>query len=241
MTSMVSTPDSTSGAGRAVRMLPIAANLLPVEIVEARRGRKVRRVVLSALSAFAAVLVAWYALASYQTGTARQDLAAAESQAQGLHRLQQQGSYAEVLSVQATSQQIGSLLSTVLAGDLQWSRLFVAAQRVAPRGVAITSITGSVLPVGGSSVTASTGATQLSVASGTTPIGSVTITGVAIGKPAVAAYGDALGKVAGLANPYLTAVTLQNDVLTFTIRLDIATAALGGRYSSTTTTGSGGN
>ena len=63
-------------------------------------------------------------------------------------------------------------------------------------------------------------------------IGTVTLTGKAANKAAVAAYVDALGGVAGVTNPFPSDVSQDTEGLAFTIRLDITKAALGGRFTS---------
>lgn len=228
-------PERAASAERAPRPLPIAANLLPVEIVESRRGRKVKRIVLCALVGFVALLAAWYALASYQTSTARSSLRGVQDDAQRL--VAQQHAFDEVVGIQAESRAISTALSFLLANDLQWSRLLSSLQKAAPKDVRLTSVSGALR----SSTTTSSGAggngssaaaAQLPGTSGEESIGTLTITGSGNSKATVAAYVDALGKVPGLGNPLLGDATLQNGALQFTVRVDITASALGGRYAA---------
>lgn len=218
-------PESAAAAERALRVPAIAANLLPLEIVESRRDRKVRRVVAAAIAAFLAVLAAWFGLTSYQTSEARSAVTAAQDNGQAL--LRQQRSFAEVVSVQAESQAIASQLSGLLATDLRWSRLLTAVAQVAPPGVALTGVTGALTSP---AEAADAAAVRLPDTTGEKSVGSLTINGTAPDPFAVAAYLDALGKIKGLGNPQLDGATVVEGELRFSVRLDITSGALGGRY-----------
>jgi hypothetical protein len=238
MTAILRPTEHEASARRALRILPIAANLLPVEIVEARRVRKVRRIVLSALAVFAVLLAAWYAKASYETSTARSDLRNVEDDAQRL--LRQQQAFAEVVGTQAESQAIRTQLSSLLTTDLRWSRLLWCLRKAALGGVRVTDVFGSL----GSSPSASAGAggssaSQLPSPSGKKPVGTLTVTGSGPSQEAIAAYIDTLAIVEGLGNPLLGDVTTQNGVLQFTVKLDVTSAALGGRYTPQSSGGPG--
>jgi Tfp pilus assembly protein PilN len=221
-----------------LRILPIAANLLPVEIVAFRRGRKLRRRVLSGLAGFVVLLGAWYGLARYQTSTADANLTAAGDDAQVV--LHQQRAFADVVTVQAQSKAITTQLSTLLAHDLPWSALLASLQDAAPPGVQVTGVSGALTPdttaaAAGSRATAN----DLPNTSGEELVGRLVLTGTSTGQVAVAAYLDALAKTSGLGNPMLNGVLAQGAQLQFTIRLDITGAALGGRYTATGADGSG--
>jgi Tfp pilus assembly protein PilN len=236
MTATMTPAEPLAAADPALRMVPITANLLPVEIIEARRGRALRMHVLRGVGAVLVLVIAWYGLASYQTSAARDSLASAEAQSQRL--LRQQRAFAELATTQAQSRAISAQLRTLLASDLQWSRLLDAVQAAAPKGVQITGVSGA-LAAGAKGGRTSAKATQLPSTSGDRTIGTLTVTGSASSKPAVAACVDALAKVEGLANPLLGSASLQNKAVQFTVRLDITSAALGGRYSAKRNNGSG--
>ena len=63
---------------RNPRVPRVTVNLLPTEITDARRNRRVRRAALSALVVFTALLGAWYATARHSTSEAQHDLSRAE-------------------------------------------------------------------------------------------------------------------------------------------------------------------
>ena len=239
MTTTLLPPRPPSPTERAPRMLSIAANLLPAEIVESRRGRKVRRAVLSALIVFAFLLSAWYGHARYQTSIARSDLTAAETDSE--HVLRQQRDFAEVTSTQAGSKAIRTQLAALLADDLRWSSVLSAVRQQAPNGVAVTGVSGALAEKSGVAGGNGSTAAQLPNTSGQKPIGTLTVTGLATSKAVVATYADALAKIPGLGNPLLGSVNLEDGALRFTVRLEITSSALGGRYTSTGDNGSGGH
>jgi Tfp pilus assembly protein PilN len=231
-------PASPVSAERALRILPIAANLLPVEIIESRNGRKVRRAVLAALVAFVLVMAGWYALATVQTVQARADLTGAQDDARRLQH--QQGAFSDVVTTQAQSDVISTQLSLLLAQDLPWSDLLSSLQSAAPADVQLTGITGAMNP---SDTAAGKGSKVITLptTSDQKLVGALSIQGIAASKAAVAAYVDALAKVKGLANPLLGDATIQDGKLTFTVKVDITEAALGGRFAAKSSKGSGDN
>jgi Tfp pilus assembly protein PilN len=228
-------PEQSAAVARALRIPQIAADLLPLEIVDARRDRRVRRMVLAALAAFVAVLAAWYALTNYQTGQARDALTSAEDAGQAVQR--QQRAFAEVVSIQAESRVTREQLASLFATDLRWTRLLGAVESAAPDGVVLTGVSTTITQ--SSAATGGVAAVTLPNTTGDKLVGTVAVSGVALTKPQVAAYLDALGKVKGLGNPILGGATLHDGKLQFNLQLDLTAAALGGRFSAVA--GSGGN
>ena len=215
----------TPPPARTMRILPIRANLLPEEIINSRREGKVRRRVVTALAMFTALLVAWYGVATYEASLAKDDLVAAEDDTRSLTR--QQNAFSELVKTQTESKAITSQLQTLLANDLRWSTLLASLQSAAPAGVKVTGVTGA--------LAAEKDAKQASGG----PVGTLTITGAAPSKDALAAYVDALAKVSGFANPFPTDASEQDARVEFTVRLDITEAALGGRYTPASPSPSG--
>lgn len=227
MTSTLTPPDA-SGTDRGPRLWTLAADLLPEEIVQSRRDRRVRRTVLATLAVFAVVLISWCVLARYQTSQATAELTQAQRQADVL-RARQHG-YSEVVSIQAESATINARLAALLANDLQWTTLLSAVQQLAPHGVQLTAITGS-LP-NGSSAAADSTVIQLPNSTGEKTVGSLAVSGSGTSKALIASYVDALARVAGLGNPVLSGVTLADGALQFSVHLDITQSMLGGRYTT---------
>jgi Tfp pilus assembly protein PilN len=217
-------PESTA---RTMRILPIAANLLPLEIRDSRHTRKVRRLVITVLVGFLVLITAWYGMARYETSLAKDDLTRVEDSTRGLNR--QQNAFSDLAQTRAESNAISQQLTVLLADDLRWSTLLVSLRSAAPARVEVDAVTGALNPA--NTATADTP---------TDTIGSITLTGTAPSKAAVAAYVDALGKVSGLANPFPTSANEEEREVSFTVTLDITRAALGGRYTPASASPSGG-
>jgi Tfp pilus assembly protein PilN len=240
MTTTLMPPDPAATTERALRILPIAANLLPAEIVALRRGRKVRRAVLAALSVFAVLLGGWYGLARHQTSVANSELSAAEDAGQSV--LRQQRAFADVVSTQTESKAISTQLASLMAHDLRWSRLLSSVYTAMPRGVQVATVSGALTaPAAGTAAVADAGktATGMPDPAGHKLVGTLTVNGTGPSQLAVADYLDALAKTLGLANVMLNGVAAQDDGLQFTIQLDVTSSALGGRFAATTIDGPG--
>jgi Tfp pilus assembly protein PilN len=186
-----------------------------------------RRAALSVLGGFTVVLLAWCAVALYQTSAARDSLDAAQADVQRLTG--QQADYADLVSAQGESRAISAQLNVLFADDLKWPQLLAEIRRAVPTGVEVSGV------VGGRAV--ATGAkpanhAELPRTSAMRVVGSLTITGTARNNAAAAAYLDALAKADGLASPLLSSVTAQDAGLLFTVQVDITEAAVGGRYTS---------
>jgi Tfp pilus assembly protein PilN len=206
-----------------LRIPAVEANLLPVEIVEERRGRRAKRIAVAALVVITILTTAWYGQARFQTSAAEDGLRLAEDAAQRVVR--QQRDFADLVETQAESKGIESRLSGLLAADLQWSRLLLSIRLQAPSGVSVKAVVGSL-----SDDPAAVGAIQTRPPGAV--IGKLTVSGTGGSRAAVATYVDRLGRITGLANPLLNSTTETEGQLQFAVQLDITTAALGGRHTS---------
>jgi Tfp pilus assembly protein PilN len=214
-------------------VVPITANLLPPEVVDARRGRRARRLVLSALSVLLVVVGGWYAVTVRQTDAAEAELSRTQAEVQSL--TDQQRQYADVVQAQQDSEAIKGTLATLLANDLRWSTVLASVRAATPDGVELTTVSASLaVPAAAGGAAAEP---LLPSTSKAKTIGEIDIIGAAPSKPLVAAYVDALAKTPHLADPYLTAVTSDENALLFTLRVGITDTALGGRYTPKTTGG----
>jgi Tfp pilus assembly protein PilN len=235
MTTSIMTQDSPPAATEGPpRVVPIIANLMPPEVLAARRGRRARWLVLSALSVLLVVVGGWYVVTVRETAEARVELARAEDETQAL--TEQQRQYADVVKAQQDSQVIKAKLAALLAGDLRWSTVLSSLRAAAPEGVELTAVSASLAEPAQAGGAPAAG-DQLPSTSKAKTVGKIDITGTAPSKPQVAAYVDALAKVPNLADPYLTAVTSDESTLQFTLRVGITDTALGGRYTPKTTGG----
>ena len=164
----------------AARWATVRANLLPAEVVAKRRLRTLKRRLVFGLVGLLVLLAAWYVYAVFQTSSARSDLSAAQKQHVTLAHQQLQ--YQPVVIAQSQSAAIRSELARVMANDLQWKDLLGTLQSVAPHGLTLNTITGSV--GGGSSSgsalpSAGSGALAMLLPAGQTAVGTLNLTGSA--------------------------------------------------------------
>lgn len=213
-------------------LLSLRANLLPDEIVAARRVDVVRRRVLLGLVALVALLVLGYAGSWWQTHTAESDLAAAQGEATSLQN--QANAFGPLVTAQSRTSSIRSQLQQVMAGDLPWKSMLTSLRASAPAGVTLTGIDGTVT-AGTAATTGTAGASGTAgtqpLPAGVTPAGTLTLNGTARDQRSVADYADSLAHVKGLALPFVTNVTQgQKGSVTFGMTVVITSDALGGRF-----------
>jgi Tfp pilus assembly protein PilN len=227
-------PPETRADFDPLRLLSITANLLPAEITDARRGKKLIRIIAALLVLIVVAVGGWDFHARQQTSSARSGLNSVQEQVTSLQR--DQRSYANLLKTKTAGQAITAELTTLMAQDLQWWQLLPALRATAPTGVILTSVYGIVNTTSGDGASSGGGSAALPGITSPNEIGTISIAGTATDKPEIAQFVDALAGVAGLANPYLTTATEGSGAtLQFTVQIEITKSALGGRYSAAST------
>lgn len=220
--------DPVTTPQRAQRLLSITANLLPDEIVAARRARGVRTRVLIALAVIVVLLTGWYALSFVQLNNARNDRDAAIAEKAVLQ--EKQKDYADVVDIQRESKVISSRLTTLMATDLRWANLLTTLRTAGNgTGVEISGVSGQ-LAAATAGGAASAGTAKLP-GTATDVVGFITVTGNCPNKDAVAQYVDALSKLDQFTSVYLTSVNTDDKKVQFSAQLDITKKALGGRFT----------
>ena len=213
------------------RFVAIYANLLPDEITDARRARHMTRMVAVGLAVLIGLLLGAYAVTAWQTSSAKDNLAAAQRKSVGLQN--QEHAFGPLVAAQSRAASIKLELTKLMAGDLSWKDLLTTLRKSGTGGVTITGVTGNTT-TGAASTTATDTAGGLGILnqSGKEQVGTLTISGTAPDKNAVAAYIDTLAKVPGLAAPFPASITSQAGKLTFSASVIITSDALGGRYAA---------
>lgn len=216
---------SANSAGDADFIL-VFADLLPGEVVDARRGRKVRSYVLIALGVVLLMMILATVGAKIQTSVASGNLASAQSEGDRLRA--QQSQFSALVAAQTKAATIQAQLRALMAGDVHWPALLAALRSAAPDRVVVTGITGSLTPA----APGASGAAGIGVLAGNArAIGTIALTGGAADQNGVAAYLEALSGITGIAVPYPAAITRAAGGVQFSANLLITSAALGGRYS----------
>jgi hypothetical protein len=222
MTTTIAKPEPATDRPQSHRIPSVAVNLLPIEVIEARRTRRVKRTVFALLAVVVVLLTGWYGLAYVQTELARTELADAKANTERLTK--QQDAFADLQQVQRDTTAIERQLAQLMANDMAWPTLLRGLREAAPSGLVLTGINVTLE----ASRTLGPGGTNTANAT----VAFVTITGVGTSKPQIAGYVDVLGKLTGVANPFITSVSASEKGLDFSVKVDATSALLGGRYTS---------
>jgi Tfp pilus assembly protein PilN len=197
-------------------------NLLPPEIAEKRRARKLQVGMGAAVAASIVGVGAGYLLSHSSAAHAKTDYANAQSETA---RLQTQvAQYAGDESMRAQLAAEHGMLSTAMGSEIQWSHYMNDLTLRIPDNVWVTQLT---LSEGGS--------TAPGAAATTAGIGSVSVTGTAFTHDDVATWLDSLAKEKGYANPYFSnsaeSFIGPRRVVNFTSSTVVTSDALSGRYT----------
>jgi Tfp pilus assembly protein PilN len=234
MTALLTPPDATPADSEPpVRefseLIRVHANLLPEEIIAARRLVHLKRRLGIGLAALVVLLALGFGYSWWQTNNAQDDLTAEQSRSLAMTGQIQQ--YAPLVEAQAKTSQLQGEIATAMTGDVQWSRLIATLNKSTSGTLAVTSIDGvmdaasATVPTGGDS-------TNPLNNSGLQVVGSLTITGKTPDYKSVAAFVETLSKVRGLAVVDPGSVSSDSGGYTFTVTLSLTTDALGGRFTS---------
>ena len=209
-------------------------NLLPPEIAQRRRARKVQVGMGAAVAASVAVVGAVYLLAHNGVNGAQSDLDAAKAR-----QTQLQSQLAEYQGdEQLRSSRDGQLLmlEQAMTDEIQWSHFMNDLSLRIPDNVWVTHLTMSQnVPGPGGSTTAPTTTQSVLADAG---VGKVTVEGIAVSHDDVATWLDSLAREKGYANPYFSSAEEEHidghtkDVVTFTSTNTLTDDARSGRYTN---------
>lgn len=181
-------------------------NLLPPEIAEAAKLKRLKSVLLVLLVAVLGLVVLGFLMASGQIGAAEDDLAAAEDQGAKLQA--ETAEYAEVPEVLGAVQVAQNNLVTASAPEIRWSFYLNDLSLTIPSTTRIASMTAvnqlAAIQVNGAAAeTTGSGMTPL----GQVSVGSVSFTGMSTDLDAIAAWLQSLSRQDGYIEPTLSSAT----------------------------------
>ncbi|NHC14012.1 PilN domain-containing protein [Motilibacter deserti] len=224
-TPLLSLPTEAAVSPALAAALP-RVNLLPPEIVERQRFRKVQAGLGAGLGVVAALVIAAYGVTAGSVSDARQDLAVAT--AEGARLQTEQQAYADAPAVQAKLKSEKALLAAAMGQDVRWSQYLRDIALLMPNGVWLTDV--SVVQAG-----AGAGASDAAGQG----VASIVFSGKATSQNAVAGWLDALATEPGFSDPFFTNSTsaldpqLGRTVVTFSSTVTVTSEALSHRYDST--------
>src|SRR6059036_2505711 len=190
-------------------------NLLPPDILQGQRYRRLTLTVLAAGAVVLALIVAFFLLQVGKLGSVNDDIAAAQQSNAHLQDQIDEDQKYEDLQVQA--QQAQGQLDAAYAGEVSFSGLLMDLSRVIPSDAFLTTwsttITGPPTATGGTTTTT------------TTPlIGTMTMGGEAIGFDSLSVWLTRLEMVQGWVNPWMPTISADSAVpnaFTFTTSVDL--------------------
>ncbi|MGH8892088.1 MAG: PilN domain-containing protein [Actinomycetes bacterium] len=207
-------------------------NLLPPEIEEQRRFRRVQGGLATGVVAALGVVGALTLLANGQVNQAQEDLGTAKARETSLQA--QVNKYSEVPLVYAQVEAANAQLSQAMGQEVRWSYFLNDLSLKIPGKVWLTNLT--VTQSVDQAAVAPTADVPGPVTEYLTPgLGTVQFEGRGYRHNDVAAWLDALAKQKGLAQPYFTNSTKEaiggSDAVTFTSQATITEEALSRRYT----------
>ncbi len=219
---------STLTATRVATMPRV--NLLPPEIEEQRRFRRVQAGLGAGLAAAAVAVLALTVLANGAVSDAEDDLAVA--QARGTQLEAQQAEFAEVPLVYAQVEAAQAQLSQAMGKEVRWSYFLNDLSLTAPAKMWLTSMTVTQNVDASPAVTTTVPGNEAYLSTG---LGTVTFEGMGYKHNDVAAWLDALARQSGLTDPYFTnseKKLIGDEVsVSFSSQATVTDEALSGRFT----------
>jgi Tfp pilus assembly protein PilN len=177
-------------------------NLMPPEIAEAARFRRLQFAMGGAVVAAVAIVGALYVNAHSGVKAAESDLAAAKAESTNLNA--QLASLASVQSVYTQVAQRQTMLQQAMGAEVRWSYYLTDISLKVPDDVWLTDLEAQQTDLGFTATPGAVPAVGVPGAVGPATIAKITYSGVAFEHDDVASWLDALAKEKGFVNPYFT-------------------------------------
>lgn len=208
-----------------VGLLP-RVNLLPPELAEQARLRRLQVVLAGGLAATVGVVGLLYLGAASDVAEATAQVSAVTARGGELRSQTRELGHVDALYRRADEAQ--ARLVSAMGEEVRFSQFLDDLSKVVPEHVWLTDVTFTQTPSGGASA-AEAGATG-------TGIGTVTFTGVGFRHDDVASWLDSLATQEGFADPYVTDSTAgligKRKTVSFTSSVTLTSDALSGRYAA---------
>jgi len=215
------------------RVLPgwgIAADLIPPELINARRLKVLRKLLALGVGALLIACAGGYYLAARENSSATSALASVQdrtAQLQGVGR-----GYADVILIQGSVRQVRAQIAQLMTGDVDLAALMGELRSNLPATMTITEETIAVRTAGVAGADSGAAAGGLDT-SGLPRIGTVTIRGTGQTLDDLPDYVDRLNTVSGLVDVLPIANSLAGATGTdFTITMGLTSALLSHRFDA---------
>ncbi len=206
--------------GSGLAQLP-RVNLMPPEIEEQRRFRRIQIGLGAAVVGAVGVVGLLYTAANGSLADANSELEAANAKNTALRA--ESAKYKDVTAVYQRAAAAQAMLTEAMGEEVRYSRFLNDLSLTVPDNVWVKNLVFSQTPV-----PAALGSTEPG-------IGTVTVTGVGFSHDDVAVWLESLARQKGYTNPYFSASTEAligtRKIVNFTSTATLTPAALSGRYT----------
>lgn len=205
-------------------------NLLPPEVHQARKLRRLQVGLGVGLAGLVVVIGAAYLVEDQNAHQASDDLASVQAQSVTLNA--QKAQYADVPQTLSAIDAAETARQTAMTNDIAWYRYLNDLSYVTPPNTWLTQLTVNMAGASGASTTAAAGLP--SPTSSTPSIATITFAGTAKNHNDVASWLDAIAKEKGWTNVYFTNSTVgaigSTPIVTFASSASVDSAALSHRF-----------
>jgi Tfp pilus assembly protein PilN len=209
-----------TGAAVSLDSLP-RVNLLPPEIAESRRFRRIQMGLAGAVLGAVGIVALLYVAASSGVSSAQGDVDAASSRNTSLQA--ETAKYRDVTAVYARAAAAQAMLTQAMGEEVRYSQFLNDLSLSIPENVWIKNLTFSQAPA------------PAAVGSPVSGIGTMTVSGVGFKHDDVAVWLESLAGQKAYTNPYFTSSTEAllgtRKTVTFTSTASLTAAAYSGRYT----------
>jgi Tfp pilus assembly protein PilN len=216
----------------------IVADLLPPEIVTARRIRVIRKVTALVLALVVLLGAGGYAYAWWQVHRAGTALQVAQQQTSAL--LASEARYHAVTDIEGQTTDVDQKLSTLLTSDVDAARLLTTVAQASPAPSRLTKVDIEITGDGTSTTLAAPNGAESLDSSGQQQIGTITVSGLVPSIQDVAKYVDRLAQVPGIVEVFPTNQQAQRGAIAYTIDMTITGELLVAHTATPTFPTSGG-
>jgi Tfp pilus assembly protein PilN len=193
-------------------------NLLPAEVKQRQRTRRVTALIVSGAVAALGLLFLVFVLQSARLGKAEDELTAQQQTNAALQTQIGQLQHFADLKTQLTDKQ--AVVDEAVAGSVSWYGVMRDVSMVIPGEMWLTSLTGAMSAPDATASAATTGATPI--------IGTIQFAGTALNQPAIAKWLSRLPMVDGWVNPWMSSSTKDESVTPvyqFNVSVDLTSDA----------------
>jgi hypothetical protein len=209
----------------------IAANLIPPELIAARRLRSLRKLLAAGIAVLLLIGGFGYYLAATENSAAAADLVSAQDRT--IQLLDQSRGYADVVAIQGTISGVHSQLAQVMSADVDLAALMGELSSALPETMMITQESITISPVGVAGDAGSTAAAGGLDTSGLPRIGTITITGTGQALDDLSDYLDRLRAIEGVVDVLPVSNSLAASSGTeFNVTAGLTDAALSHRFDT---------